>query len=119
MSIRSAIYTLLSGLEADSYPLFAPQETTDPYVAYSTRLAPIRTQEGVHLTEVDLTLDIYASDFDSAVALASTMYAGLEGAEGAYDDQSLMVCNWISESDSYISDLDKVNITQEYNLKFN
>lgn len=118
MSLRGAIYDLLNNIEADVYPIFAPQETTSPYVAYAMRSEPIRTQSGVTVTEVILTLEIYASEFDSAVTLANSLYAGLEGAAGTYDSETLMVCNWVSESDGYIPDLDKVNITQEYNLKF-
>jgi hypothetical protein len=118
MSIRSAIYDLLNDVEADVYPLFAPQETTDPYVAYSIRTEPIRTQSGIVVTDVDLTLNIYANTYDEAVTLALALYTGLENASGTYDSETLMVCNWVSESEDYIPQLDKVNITQEYQLKF-
>ena len=118
MSLRAAVYDLLNDIESDVYPLFAPQETTDTYVVYSMRSEPIRTQEGICLNQVLLTLDIYASDFDSCVTLAASIYAGMEGKYGSYGSETLMICNWVSESDGYIPDLDKVNITQEYELKF-
>lgn len=118
MSIRSAIYSLLSSIESDSFPLFAPQEQTDPYVVYDMTMEPTLTQDFCGPTEVDLTLRIYASDFDSAIALAETVFAGMDNTEGTYDDQELMLSRWVRESDDYISDLDKVLITQEYNLKF-
>jgi len=118
MSIRSAIYDLLNDVEADVYPLYAPQETTDPYVAYTMRTEPVRTQEGVALTEVSLTLEIFANTFDEAITLAASLYTGLEGASGTYDSESLMICNWTMESEDYIPNLDKINITQEYLLKF-
>ena len=118
MSIRAAIYDLLNDTEADVYPLFAPQETTAAYVVYGMRSEPVRTQSGVTVTEVYLTLSIYASEFDDAVTLADTLFAALEGESGTYATETLMICNWVGESDNYIADLDKVNITQEYQLKF-
>ena len=118
MSIRKAIYDLLNDTEADVYPLVAPQETTDPYVAYSMNRIPVRTQDGVGVQEVDLTLEIYASDLSSCIVLADALYTDLEGAAGTYATETLHVCNWLSESDEYIAQLDKFNITQTYNLKF-
>ncbi len=118
MSIRAAIYSLLSGLESDTFPLVAQQETTDPYVVFSMRRSPIRTQDGVGPSEVDLTLEIYASTLSDCITLADAMYAGLEGTSGTYATETLMVCNWISEGDNYIDDLNKYWITQEYNLRF-
>ena len=118
MSIRKAIYSLLSGIEPDSFPLVASQELTDPYVVFSMRRTPVRTQDGVGPTDVDLTLEIYANTFSDCVALADTMYAGLEGTSGSYDTETLMVCNWLSESDYYIDSLEKYGITQEYQLYF-
>ena len=118
MSVRSAIYSLLSSVEADVYPVFAPQETTDAYVVYTMRVEPILTQDFTGPTDVMLTLEIYASDFDSAVSIADTFFTGMDNASGAYSDKTLMLSRWVSESDDYIADLDKVNITQEYNLKF-
>ena len=118
MSIRSAVYSLLSSIEADSYPLYAPQETTDPYVVYSMRIVPILTQDFTGPDDVDLTLDIYASTFAEAVSLADTMYAAMDNASGTYSDKELMLSRFVSESDSFISGVEKVNITQEYNLKF-
>ncbi len=118
MSIRKAIYSLLSGLEADSFPLVAQQETTDPYIVFSMRRSGTRTQSGVGPHEVDLTLEIYASALSDCIALADTMYTGMEGAAGSYDTETLMVCNWESESDFYIEDLKKYGMTQEYHLFF-
>lgn len=118
MSIRGAIYDLLNDVEADVYPLVAPQETTAPYIAYTMRSEPIRTQSGVALTEVALTLEIYASTLDQCITLAALIYAGMEGKTGTYDSETLFICNWVSEGDDYISGIDKFNITQEYNLKF-
>jgi hypothetical protein len=117
MSIRAAIYDLLNDVEADVYPLYAPQETTDPYIVYSMRQEPTRTQDGYY-SEVELTLEIYANTFDEAVTLATAIFTGLEGASGTYDSETLIICNWAAESEDYIPQLDKVNITQEYKLKF-
>lgn len=118
MSIRSAIYDLLNDYEADVYPLVAPQETTDPYVVFFIRREPIRTQDGVTVNEITLTLNIYAKELDDALSLASTLYTGLEGQSGTYDSETLDVCNWTFEDGDYIESLDKFLITQEYNLKF-
>jgi hypothetical protein len=119
MSVRRAVYSLLSGIEADVFPIYAPQETTDPYVVYSMRREPILTQDFSGPEDIDLTIEIYASTFDLAVSLADTIFAGLDNASGSYDDKTLLLSRWVSESDNvYIGDLEKVNITQEYNLKF-
>jgi hypothetical protein len=119
MSARTAIYTILSGIEADCYPLFAPQETKDSYVVYSMSREPVRTQAGFAVTEVTLTLDIYANTLDACITLASSLYNALEKKSGTYGSDSLMGCMWVSESESYIAELNKVSITQEYLLKFN
>lgn len=118
MSLRGAIYDLLNDVEADVYPLVVPQETTDPYVAYSMRTEPVRDQSGMHLTEVSLTLNIFANTFAGCVTLANSLFSGLESKSGTYDGEDLFVCVWQSESDDYIPDLEKFNITQEYLLKF-
>lgn len=120
MSVRTAIYSLLSGLESDVFPMVAPQETTDAYVVYTIRREPILTQDFTGPEEVNLTLDIYANDFDSLITLAGTIFTGMDNASGTYDDKTLMLSRWVSESDGgYIGELDKFNLTQEYNLKFN
>jgi hypothetical protein len=118
MSIRAAVYSLLSGLESDVFPLVAEQETTDPYVVFSMRLSPVRSQDGIAVNDVELTLNIYAKSFSDCVALADTIYAGMEGTSGTYATETLMICNWESESDFYIGELDKCMITQEYTLRF-
>lgn len=120
MSIRKAVYDLLNDTEADVFPLVAPQELTDPFVTFFVRKNPIRTQDGIGPTEVELTLNIYANTHTLCVALADAMFAGLENASGTYDNESLMGCNWMAEGDNnYVEGLDKILITQEYNLKFN
>jgi len=116
MSIRKAVYDLLNDSEADVFPLVAQQELTDPYVVFTMRRSPIRTQDGIGPTEVDLTLEIYANTLSDCIALADTMFAGVEGATGSYDTETLMVANWLSEGDEYMYDLNKYAITQEYNL---
>lgn len=118
MSIRKAIYDLLNDSEADVYPLVAPQELTDPYVVFSMRKSPIRTQDGIGPWEVDLILNIYANTLSDCIALADTMYSGIEAATGTYDTETLMVANWTSEDGGYLNDLNKYVITQEYQLRF-
>jgi hypothetical protein len=118
MSIRKAVYDLLNDTEADVYPLIAPQETTDPYVVYSMNRTHNRTQTGITVTDVDLTLEIYSTDFSSCVVMADTLSAALENASGTYDTETLMVCNWQSESDDYIPGDMVFNITQVYQLRF-
>ena len=122
MSVRAAIYDLLDEVTTSVYPLVAPQETTGSYAVFSVNLEVIRIQNGVEMKEADLILEIYSSGdngFDSCVTLAESFYTALEGASGTYGGEALEVCNFIRESDDYISDLDKFNIRQEYNLKFN
>ena len=118
MSVRAAVYSLLSGLETDVFPLHSQQETTDPYVVFSMRMAPERTQSGIVRTDVDLTLEIYANSLSECISLADTMYAGLEGDSGTYATETLDICNWVAESDYYIDELKKYGITQEYQLRF-
>ena len=119
MSVRKAIYDLINDVETKAYPLVAPQSVTDPYITFSMHRFPNRTQDGIGPEEVDLTVNIFSSKHADAVTLADAIYAGLEGATGSYDTEDIMICNWESESDDYIEGLDKVVITQEYNLKFN
>jgi len=122
MSIRRAIYDLLNDTEADVYPLVAPQELTDPYVVYSMRRDPTRTQSGIGVQEVALTLSIYANSLSACVTLADTMYAALELATGGYGSgsasETLHISNWVSEDGYYLDDLKKYVITQEYQLRF-
>ena len=118
MSIRSAIYDLLNDSEADVYPLIAPQETAVEYVVYSMNREPVRTQDGITVNDVDLTLHIFANDLDDCITLAGTMYAGLEGVSGTYDSQTLMICNWTGEDGAHYEDQNKYMITQTYQLRF-
>lgn len=118
MSIRKAVYDLLNDVEADVYPFVAPQELKVPYVVYNVRLDPIRTQDGVGPYSVDVSLMIYANSFSDCVVLADAMSAGIEGATGSYDTETLMVANWVSEDGLYLDDQQKYVITQEYQLFF-
>ena len=118
MSIRAAVYSLLSGIESDVFPLNAEQETTDPYIVFSMRREPERTQDGIGPEYVDLTLEIYANALSDCISLADTMFAGIEGTTGTYATETLMASNWVGESDYYIDELKKYGITQEYRLTF-
>jgi len=119
MSIRKAVYDLLNDSEADVYPLIAPQELTDPYVVFSMEISPIRTQDGIAVNDVELTLDIYANSISSCITLADTMYAGIEAAAGTYDTETLHIANWVADRPGiHLADLDKYMITQEYTLRF-
>ncbi len=70
MSIRKAIYDLLKAAETDVYPLVAPQELKVPYITYRMRRTPERTQDGVTLQMVDITLMIFANDLSDCLDLA-------------------------------------------------
>ena len=117
MSVRKAVYSLMSGLESDCYPVYAPQETTDTYAVYSTSRDLVLTQEGAKVYEVRVTVDIYANDLSDCIGLAETLEAGMHDASGTYASETLMVCNLESERDNPPIG-DKINITQEYILKF-
>lgn len=118
MSIRAAVYSLLSGVEGDVYPMVAPQEVTDPYVVYNMRMEYIRTQTGITVTDTNLTLNIYANTLSDTITLADTMSAALESASGTYATETLHICNWVAEDGFYIDELQKYAITQEYILRF-
>jgi len=120
MSIRKAVYDLLNNTESKVYPLIAEQEVTDPYITFAMRTSPVRAQNEIAQTDVSLTLMIYGSTHTLCVTLADAMYAAMEGATGSLDsgNETLNICNWESETDEYIEGLDKILITQEYNLKF-
>jgi len=117
MSIRGAVYDFLKATETDVYAMAAPQELDDPYVAYSIRREAVRSQDGFS-EEVFVTLNIYANVHDDCVDLAETLASAYDGGSGTYDSETLHICNWISEGDGYIPDLDKFVITQEYQLRF-
>ena len=95
MSIRSATYELLSGIETAVYAIAAPQETTGTYITYMLRREPIRSQDGIAGYDTTLTLNIYAQELDDAVTMAATMFAGLEDTSGTYDSQALEVLSLI------------------------
>ena len=118
MSIRAAVYDLLDDVNARVYPLAAPQEQTNPYAVYEMRDEPERVQGGIQVHNISLSINIYANDRDDCLTLAASYFSGLEGATGSYSDQTLMICNWMSESEDFIPDLKKWNISQEYELKF-
>jgi hypothetical protein len=120
MSLRKAVYDLLNNTETDCYPVYAPQELTDPYVVFFITLTPVRHQGGLTY-DVDLTLNIFANDFSDVVSLADSLRAALENASGSLDsgNEDLEVCNFIRESDDYLPELDKKFIIQDYQLRFN
>lgn len=119
MSIRAAVYDLLNDVDSRVHALAAPQELTSPYAVWSVRYELIRVQGDISVYDVSLTLNMYANLRDASLTLADSFYSGLEGKSGSYSDQSLMICNMVSEAEDYIPDLDKWNVTQEYELKFN
>ena len=119
MSIRSAVYTLLSGLESDVWPLVAEQETSVPYGVYFLSRTHILSQDGVEVKEVRLRIEIYGNDWDDVAALAATLEADLDiKDETAIGGEQLMVSYLTSEDENYLPGEQKFNITQEYILKF-
>ena len=118
MSIRAAVYDLLDDVSSSVHALAAPQATTTAYAVWQIRDEPIRVQGAIQVHDVTLTLNIYANTRDLALTMAASFFSGLEGKTGSYSDQTLMICNWMAESEDYIPDLDKWNISQEYELKY-
>lgn len=118
MSYRTAIYDLMNDVEADVYPLVAPQELTVPYAVYTTRREPIRVQEGVSVWTVFLTVYIYASDFSDCDNLADTIRTNMEHRAVTKGTDVIIGSMMISESDDYIQSLNKYLITQEYQIQF-
>jgi len=118
MSRRKAIYDLMNDVEADVYPLAAPQEITDTYAVFSTRTELVRTQDGPAVYESIVSVNIYANTIAACVTLADALHAGIENASGTYDTETLMVGLFLNESDDYLENLDKYVISQDYLLKF-
>jgi hypothetical protein len=119
MSIRSAIYDMMNDAEADVYPVVAPQETTDPYAVYMMRKEPVRAKQGVPVWTVFLTVEIFANTLQSCVTLADLIQTYMERQSGTYGFDTVIGSMMLSEADGgYISDLDKYNITQEYQIHF-
>ena len=118
MSYRTAIYDLMNNVEADVYPLVAPQELTVSYAVYTTRMELVRAQQGTPVMTTYLTVYCYANDFSVCVDLAITIQNNMEHREGSYNAglDILMGCMMIGESDDYIPSLDKYLITQEYKM---
>ena len=84
MSVRKAIYDLLNDTETDVYPLVAPQEITDPYAVYSTRIEYVRSQDGIAQKEAMVSVSIYANLLASCIVLADSLSAALENSSGSY-----------------------------------
>lgn len=119
MSVRGAIYTLLSGLEGDVWPLVAEQETKDAHAVYFVSRNKVRSQDGNEVDEVSLRLEIYGADYDEVHALADTFESDLDiKDETVIGTETLMVSYFDNDSDDYVWSEKKFNITQEYTLKF-
>ena len=119
MSVRTAIYTLMSGLEPDVWPLKAPEGTSEDHGVYFISREKIRSQDGTEFEEVRLRVEVYADNYDNVIALAATFEADLDiKDETVISGETLHVAYMENESDDYIWDEKKFNITQEYTLKF-
>ena len=119
MSIRGAIYTLLSGLESNVWPLKAKQATTATHAVYFVSREPVLSQDGTEMWNVRLRIEVYGDDYDDVETLAQTFSDDLHlKDETAIGAETLHVAYMESESDDYIWSEQKFNITQEYTLKF-
>jgi hypothetical protein len=119
MSIRNGIYDLLAAVDSAVYPIGAPQETTGSYAVYFIRRERALTQDRTGPYSVFLTIHFFAKEIDDAETMAATFEAGLDNGSGTYDGETLMVCNWMSSEDgTYLPDIDKYSIIQEYQLYF-
>jgi hypothetical protein len=108
----------MSGLEADVWPMVAPQGTNDPYAVYFLTREPERSQDGVELWIVRMRLECYGNDLDDVIALAAVFEADLDiKDETALTEYTLHVSYLESESDDYLHTENKFNISQEYTLK--
>ena len=108
---------MMNDAEADVYPVVAPQETSDPYAVYSIRREPVRAKGGVPVWTVFLTVEIYASTLLLCAALADNIETYMGYQSGTYGFDTVIGSMLLSEADGgYIHDLDKYNITQEYQI---
>jgi len=119
MSIRNGIYDLISSVDSAVYPVGAPQQTTGTYAVYFIRRERAHTQGFDGPYTVMVTIHIFAQELDDAETMSAAMEAGLDNASGTYDGETLNGCTWLSTEDgSYLPDLDKYSIIQEYQLWF-
>lgn len=119
MSIRKAVYDVLDSTAWGVYPIVAPQENTGKYIVFFVRREVLRTQDGVAVEDITLTINIYANDLSDCIELADIYRSAIEGASGTYDVETMIIGLFQSESDDYIENLDKYMITQDYLLRFN
>lgn len=118
MSLRKAVYDLMNDVSANIYAIAAPQELSDPYSVFTTRMEVVRSQDGIFQYEMTVSVNVYSEVLSTCVTLADSIRAGVENASGTYDTETLSVGLILSESDDYIENLDKYIISQEYLLKF-
>lgn len=117
-TLKVAMYDILNNAEADVYPLVAPQELTDPYAVYSSRIELVRAQGSVPIKDYYLTLNIYANVLTDAINLADAFSSVLDNLSGTFEGEELEVGLFLTESDDFIPDLDKYVITQERLFRF-
>lgn len=117
MSIRSAIYDLMNDADSDVYPTVAAAGESDPYAVYNMSREMVRTQDGVAVYDMALTVTCYAKDYSDLIDFAATIESTLEGATGTYDDKTIMVSTMLTEGPvEHDGDLDKYYIVQTYSI---
>jgi len=113
--MHQAIYTLLSVLEADTYPGNIPQGVNPPFINFKTSVTePSNTKSGA--SEIDfitLVVDIYHTSLNSALSLAGSVRSTLD----YYTSTTITSIVFENQSDDFSFDSEFSMIRQQYRIR--
>lgn len=109
ISVGKAIYSILSGytgltyyVDDKIYPIFAPDETINPFVVYQRANNTITySKDGLVYDEVSLTINVVSDNYTESINISEQVRAALELKNGIFSGVNIYQCLFSSVSEDF------------------
>ena len=109
ISVGKAIYSLLTGytnltalVDDKIYPIFAPDETINPFIVYQRANNTIQySKDGLVYDEVSLTVNVVSDNYTECINISEQVRAALELKNGTYSGVNIYQCLFTGVSEDF------------------
>lgn len=94
LSGDTSLHSILSGTTSDKiYPLFAPDETLNPFIVYSYKTNDVQyTKDGLSFDICSLIVNVVADNYSDSIEIAQLVRNKLERIRGTYSGIDIYEC---------------------------
>lgn len=103
LSGDTVLHTYLSGGTSDKiYPIFAPDETLNPFIVYGRRSVNANyTKDGLTYDTVGLYVNVVSDNYSECIAISDAVRSALERKVYTYSGVSILQCILSNVTEDY------------------